>query len=282
MSTAAENGLNRSPHVPPLHPKKPLATVFVTLAWLAFAGVIWWSFCAVEFNAGKLVDGVPNMVRFIRDAFPPDWLVLPDVFTQTVLTIQIALISTLIATIIALPLAFLAAMDLRRSTALNKYLLIPLKWVSRFFFNLVRSIDTLIFALIFVFAVGIGPFPGMLALAIHSVGMLGKLFLEVIESIDHGPVEALEAVGAGRMATKRWAVVPQVLPMFVSYFIYRLEINIRVAVVLGLVGAGGIGFLLNTYMGLGQFQRVSVVVASILVLVLSLDYLTTWLRRKVA
>ena len=72
MSTAVENGLNRRPHVPPLHPKKPLATILVTLAWLTFAGVIWWSFCAVEFNAGKLVDGVPNMVRFIQDAFPPD------------------------------------------------------------------------------------------------------------------------------------------------------------------------------------------------------------------
>ena len=282
MSTAADIRPNRRPDVPPLHPKRPLQKVLVTLAWLVFAGVVWWSFCAAEFNAGKLVNGVPNMVRFIQDAFPPDWSVLPDVFTQTVLTIQIALISTILATIIALPLAFLAAMDLRRSVPINRFLLIPLKWVSRFCFNLVRSIDTLIFALIFVFAVGIGPFPGMLALAIHSVGMLGKLFLEVIESIDSGPVEALEAVGAGRLATKRWAVVPQVLPMFVSYFIYRFEINIRVAVVLGLVGAGGIGFLLNTYMGLGQFQRVSVVVASILVLVLSLDYLTTWLRRKVA
>ena len=282
MSTAADTRQIGRPNVPPLHPKRPLQKVLVICAWLVFAGVVWWSFCAVEFNAGKLVNGVPNMVRFIQDAFPPDWSVLPDVFTQTVLTIQIALISTIIATIIALPLAFLAAMDLRRSVPLNRFLLIPLKWVSRFFFNLVRSIDTLIFALIFVFAVGIGPFPGMLALAIHSVGMLGKLFLEVIQSIDSGPVEALEAVGAGRLATKRWAVVPQVLPMFVSYFIYRFEINIRVAVVLGLVGAGGIGFLLNTYMGLGQFQRVSVVVASILVLVLSLDYLTTWLRRKVA
>lgn len=278
MSTNAPT----APNLPPLHPNNPVRTTLTTIAWIALAVIVYYSFCAVEFDMAKLVGGVPNMTRFIQDAFPPDWSVLPDVFRETVLTIQIALIATIISAIISLPMAFWAAMDLSRSTMTARIFLEPLKWFSRFFFNLTRSIDTLIFALIFVFAVGIGPFPGMLALAIHSVGMLGKLFHEVIDSIDQGPVEALQAVGAGRLAVKRWGVLPQVMPLFISYFIYRFEINIRVAVVLGLVGAGGIGFLLNTYMGLFQFKKVSVVVLSILVLVLTLDYLTTWLRKRVA
>lgn len=273
---------NRQVPLPPLRPKNHVKTAI----WLSVAVVLlviyYYSLQAVEFNAGKLVSGLPNMVKFLQQAFPPEWKVFPAVFRETVLTIQIALISTTIATIISLPLAFIAAMDLSRAKPWSKAVLGGLRWFARFFFNFVRSIDTLIFALIFVWAVGVGPFPGMLALAIHSVGMLGKLFLEVIEQIDKGPVEALEAVGAGRLATKRWAVIPQVLPMFISYFIYRFEINIRVAVVLGLVGAGGIGYLLKIYMDLNQFPRVTVVVLSILVLVMSLDYLTSWLRKRVA
>lgn len=275
-------GTQRKVKLPPLRPKNHTKTAIWIGAAIFLLVIYYFSLHAVEFNAGKLVTGVPNMGKFLQQAFPPEWKVFPDVFRETVLTIQIALISTTIATIIALPLAFLAAMDLSRAKPFNKIILGALRWFARFFFNFVRSIDTLIFALIFVWAVGVGPFPGMLALAIHSVGMLGKLFLEVIEQIDKGPVEALEAVGAGRLATKRWAVIPQVLPMFISYFIYRFEINIRVAVVLGLVGAGGIGYLLKIYMDLNQFPRVTVVVLSILVLVMSLDYLTSWLRKRVA
>jgi len=273
---------NNAIKLPPLQPKNPLKNTIWMISILLLAVIYYFSQQAVEFNASRLVNGFPNMVKFIQSAFPLDWSVFPDVFEQTLLTIQIALISTTIATLISLPLAFVAAMDLSRSSSVGKVVLGFFKWFAKFFFNLVRSIDTLIFALIFVWAVGVGPFPGMLALAIHSVGMLGKLFLEVIEQIDKGPVEALEAVGAGRLATKRWAVIPQVLPMFISYFIYRFEINIRVAVVLGLVGAGGIGYLLKNYMDLNQFPRVSVVVFSILVLVMTLDYLTSWLRRRVA
>jgi len=249
--------------VPPLKPKNYARTAAWVLAVIVLAVIYNLSFCAVEFNAVKLLDGLPRMAKFLASAFPPDWTVLETVMRETILTIQIALISTSIATLFALPLAFVAAMDLSRARAWARFPLGIVKWFARFIFNFVRSIDTLIFAFIFVWAVGVGAFPGMLALAIHSIGMLGKLFTEVIESIDRGPVEALEAVGAGRTATVRWAVLPQVMPMFISYFLYRFEINIRVAVVLGLVGAGGIGFLLQTYMNLARYQRVSVVVISI-------------------
>jgi phosphonate transport system permease protein len=282
MSEKTELKSDLTATVPPLKPKNYARSAAWVLAVIVLALIYNFSFCAVEFDAAKLVGGLPRMANFLASAFPPDWSVLWTVMRETILTIQIALISTTIATLFALPLSFVAAMDLSRALPVMRIPLGLIKWFSRFIFNLVRSIDTLIFAFIFVWAVGVGAFPGMLALAIHSIGMLGKLFTEVIEGIDRGPVEALEAVGAGRMAKIRWAVVPQVLPMFISYFLYRFEINIRVAVVLGLVGAGGIGFLLQTYMNLARYQRVSVVVISILVLVMSIDYLTGWMRRRVA
>lgn len=266
--------------LPLLRPKNYLRSTIWFAVIIALVLIYNWSFCAVEFNLGKLLGGLPKLVDFLKQAFPPDWNILPTVFRETVLTIQIALISTTIATLIALPLAFSAAMDLSRTPTFVRVILEFIRWISRFLFNFVRSIDTLIFAFIFVNVVGPGAFSGMLALAIHSIGMLGKLFTEVIESIDRGPVEALESVGAGRLATKRWAVIPQVMPMFISYFIYRFEINIRVAVVLGLVGAGGIGYLLDRYMNLARYQRVSVVVITILVLVMALDFLTGWMRKK--
>jgi phosphonate transport system permease protein len=129
--------------------------------------------------------------------------------------------------------------------------------------------------------VGLGPFPGTLALAIHSVGMLAKLFADSIEAIDPGPVEALRSAGAGKLSTIRWAVLPQVAPHFISYFLFRFELNVRVAVVLGLVGAGGIGFILTQYMRLFQYQKVCTIILVILVLVMSVDYLSSRLRKAV-
>jgi phosphonate transport system permease protein len=153
-------------------------------------------------------------------------------------------------------------------------------WITRFSLDANRSIDALIIAIFFVAAVGLGPFPGTLALAIHSVGMLGKLFFEAVEGIDKGPVEALEASGASRLQVMRWAILPQVMPYFVSYTLYRFELNIRAAVVLGLVGAGGIGFLLTEYMRLFQYQNVATVLLTILVLVMGLGHLSDWTRKK--
>ena len=150
-----------------------------------------------------------------------------------------------------------------------------------FFLNADRAIDSLILALFFVSAVGLGPFPGVLALAIHSVGMLAKLFADAIEAIDPGPVEALKSTGAGKLATIRWAIWPQVAPHFISYFLFRFELNVRVAVVLGLVGAGGIGFLLNSYMRLFQYQKVLTVILVILALVMLVDFISSRLRRAV-
>jgi phosphonate transport system permease protein len=172
----------------------------------------------------------------------------------------------------ALALGFLAAENVVPSR--------PVRAAVRVALNFVRSIDTLIVALILVSAVGLGPLPGVAALAIHSVGALGKLFYEAIETLDPGPAEAMRSVGATPLQVLRWGIWPQFFPHFISIVLFRFELNVRVSTVLGLVGAGGIGFLLITYMRGAEYSKVTVVIAAIVVLVMALDAISTRLRKN--
>ena len=247
------------------------------LFWLGMLAVAftftYQAFLAVEFSPTKLRDGGPYMWDFLKRMFPPDWSIYPRVRDDTILTIQLAWISTLISAVISFPIGFLAASNIIDSPLLRRGTI--------FLLNADRAIDALVLALFFVSAVGLGPFPGTLALAIHSVGMLAKLFADAIEAIDKGPVEALESAGASKLEVIRWGVWPQVAPHFISYFLFRFELNIRAAVVLGLVGAGGIGYLLQQYMRLFQYQKVCTVILVILVLVMFVDFLSSRLRKAV-
>ena len=233
--------------------------------------ILIWSFRATEFSLSQLWNGLPQMSVFLKGFTSPDLSIVPRVLKETVLTIQLGIVGTVVATIMALPLSFFAAKNL----VANKYI----RFIPRLLFNAVRSIDTLIFALVFVVAVGLGPFAGALALSIHSMGMLGKLFYEAIEHIDQGQVTAIKAVGGTKLNVIRWAVLPQVMPFLISYFLYRLELNVRVAVVLGIVGAGGIGQMLYNYINLHRFDRASVVIIIIFLLVMALDAFSSRLRQ---
>lgn len=128
---------------------------------------------------------------------------------------------------------------------------------------------------------GLGPFPGVLAIAIHSVGMLGKFFAEAIENVDRGPIEALEATGSRRIQVITYAIIPQVMPQFIAYCLYRFEVNVRAAAVLGVVGAGGIGFELVTNMRLFEFQNLVIILFTIYITVVGINYLATRLRAKI-
>jgi phosphonate transport system permease protein len=256
-------------------PPKPV-TFYTWLAYSVLAVILllsWWSATAVEFSLQRLLDGSPFMLDFLKRMFPPDFSIFPQVWEETLLTIQLAWISTVIAAAISLPIGFIAAANIFENR--------PIRALVIFLLNADRAIDSLILALFFVSGVGLGPLPGTLALSIHSVGMLGKLFADAIEAIDRGPLEALESAGAGKLAMIRWAVWPQVAPHFISFFLFRFELNVRVAVVLGLVGAGGIGFLLTQYMRLFQQQKVCTVILVILVLVMAVDAISSKLRRSV-
>lgn len=256
-------------------PPKPFTwkTALGYIVFLVLFALSYWAGAAVEFSMPRLIDGLPHMKDFLSRMWPPDFTIFDRVMKDTLLTIQLAWIATVVSAILSLPIGFLAAANIFESKLLRGVVI--------FFLNADRAIDSLILALFFVSAVGLGPFPGTLALAIHSVGMLGKLFADAIEAIDRGPVEALESAGAGKLATIRWAVWPQVAPHFISFFLFRFELNVRVAVVLGLVGAGGIGFLLTQYMRLFQYQKVATVILVILVLVMVVDYFSSKLRRSV-
>ena len=151
----------------------------------------------------------------------------------------------------------------------------------RFVFNFTRSVEPLIWAIIFSVWVGIGPFAGMIALMLHSIASLAKLYSEQIESIDRGPMEAIEATGANRVQVVWYAVVPQVVLPFLSYTIYRWDINIRMATIIGLVGGGGVGTLLMQYQGLAKWHEVGTIIITIAVVVWLMDYISAKVREAI-
>lgn len=243
---------------------------------ILFLALFLWSAKAVEFAPSVLWQNREQLWDFVGGLFPPDTSIARQVFGEVLVTLQLAFVATVLATVVALPLGFLAANNVMPQTRVGQSIIRAI----RFLLNADRAIDAVIFALFFAGAVGLGPFAGTLALAVHSVGMMGKLFYEAIEAVDRGPVEAIESVGASPLPVIRWAILPQVAPYLVSYFLFRFELNIRSAVVLGVVGAGGIGFLLQSYMKLFQYQKTCTVILVILILVMGLDSLSARIRRK--
>ena len=191
-------------------------------------------------------------------------------------TIFMGMMATAFGIILALPFSFLAARNLMSGSSIT----LAIYYIVRTFLNIVRSIEPLIWAIIFVIIVGLGPFAGVLALTIHSIAALGKLYSESIESIDPGPIEAIQATGANWIQTVMYAVVPQIIPPFVSFTIYRWDINIRMSTVVGLVGGGGIGYLLAQWINKTDFQAAGIAVWFITATVAILDYISAEIRER--
>lgn len=191
-------------------------------------------------------------------------------------TIFIGMMATFFGIILALPISFLAARNLMSASAFT----MGIYYLTRTFMNIVRSIEPLIWAIIAVIVVGLGPFAGILALTLHSMAALGKLYSESIESIDPGPIEAIQATGANWIQTIMYAVVPQVIPPFVSFTIYRWDINIRMSTIIGFVGGGGIGFLLAQWIRLLDYKSAGIAVWFIAITVAILDYVSSEIRAR--
>ncbi|MEZ4406257.1 MAG: phosphonate ABC transporter, permease protein PhnE [Polyangiales bacterium] len=241
-------------------------------AWALFAVALAWAASAALIPAGEFFRGLRGIGTFLRGMVPPDGRVWAEVLEATVLTVRLALVGTVAGVPLALALGLLAAENVT-----------PLAWVrraARFACNLNRSVDLLIVGLVLVSAYGPGAFPGVGALAIHTVGSLGKQFYETLETMDPGPVEAMRSVGGTRLQVIRWGIWPQFAPHFVSQTLFRFELNVRGAVVLGLVGAQGVGFLLQTYMRGAEYAKVTVVIVAIVTLVMALDAVSSRLRRN--
>jgi len=232
-----------------------------------------WTAHNLGLSATELVKGAPWIGDFVARMFPPNWAFLQRLAKPVAETLQIALWGTLLGGVLALPLCFFGA----RNFSPNRVVF----HVARQVFNASRGINEIIFALIFVAAVGLGPFAGVLALSVHGAGMLGKFFAEAIEEIDGGPVEALRATGASGAQTVAFAVLPQVLPSWIAATLYRFEVNLRASTILGMVGAGGIGYELYGSMRLFQYQDTATCILVILLLVMSADYVSSRLRALV-
>ncbi len=234
------------------------------------------AFAATEFSINKLIEGMPFLRNFLDRAWPPAPEAIKEVAEQILLTVEIALVGTFLAAIFAIPLSFLAARNLTQGNRFMKFVFT----LTRSFFNIDRGVDTLILALVLVSAVGLGPFAGVLAMAIHSIADLGKVYSETIENVEKGPIEALESVGASGTNVVRWAILPQVMPLFVGWTLYRFEINFRVSIVIGLVGAGGIGFFIREKMGNGSYDEMMVGIIAIVIVVNIIDFASSWLRNR--
>ena len=239
--------------------------------WAAIVGLFLWSAAATELSIGRLIEGSPYMLDFLRRMVPPDFSVLRHALTGAMQTFQIAVVGTGIAALLALPMGFAAARNVAPSW---------LFYGARSVLNVFRAIDTLVYALFFVAAVGLGPFPGVLAVVAYTATVLAKLYSEAIEAIDRGPVEAVEASGATRLQVLRWGVLPQLVPQFLSFTLYRFETNIRAAAILGFVGAGGIGFYIQTYLRMLNYPAASTMLLVLIVLVMGVDFASSRLRAR--
>lgn len=245
-----------------------------TTLLLALAIALAVSWYLADVDLAKLVTGVPKMGHWLAQAWPPALEELPIFLLRTGETIAIAFLGTFIAAVLAVPVAFFAA----RGITPLPWLRVPLRWI----LNAFRGIDSFVFALILVAAVGLGPFAGMLGVMLHTWGSCAKLFADQIETMSLETTEALEAGGAGRSVAFRYALLPDLAPAWASIALYLFEFNVRASTVLGVVGAGGIGQELKSSMDLLDFARLATIIIVILVAVTLIDTLSAWTRRRLA
>lgn len=219
-------------------------------------------------------NGLSGAQRIFTALFNPNWAIFEDALFAAIETIYMAFIATSLAIPVAFLLGFFAARNLMSSSPI----FFALYTLTRFFLNLTRSIEPLVWAIVFSVWVGIGPFSGMLALFLHSVASLAKLYSEQIENIDNGPIEAITATGAHPIQVIWFGVVPQIVLPYLSFTIYRWDINVRMATVIGLVGGGGIGTMLMQYQGLAKWNEVGMLVIVIATIVWIMDYASSKIR----
>ncbi len=245
-------------------------------SWLilgvVLAAVIW-AARGININYSKLITGFSAIKKIIFLMLPPDWSYLERTLMRMVQSIHISFLGTLIGSILAVPVAFLAANNLFAYRFVS--------WFGRQMLNAVRTFPELILAVFFVASFGPGQLAGLMAVGIHSTGMLGKLYTDVIEDIDEGSIQALQASGANKLEVLWYAVIPQVLPQFLATSIYRFEINMRASTVLGLVGAGGIGVILNQALNYRKWSVVGMALLVVIIGVSIIDYSSAYLRNKI-
>lgn len=254
---------------PPSHAKRNLAIVGV-VAVVALAAA------TVDLDPSEILE-LPGGIALVFSRMflegGPDWSYLPTAMEGMLESLQIAWIGTVIGAFISLPLGFFGAKNVSSTLASN---------VMRQVLNAIRAFPEVVLAIaIMIPLAGLGPVAGALAIGLHSVGTLGKLTAEVVEGIDPGPVEAARAAGGRPLQIQRWGVLPQVLPEIVAFWLYRFEINIRAAAILGVVGAGGIGFSLQQTLTFKRFELAATAIIVVVVATIAVDVVSGWVRRRI-
>lgn len=256
-------------------PKKTFAQRFHLkfVAWsILFIVLLCGSATLTGVNWGEFFSNIGQFFSLTGKMAHPDWKYVQIVIQPVIQTLQMAIVGTTIGTLVAVPFSVVAARNLVKNPVI--------RGIIRFILNLVRTLPDLLLAAIMVAIVGIGPSAGVWTLAIFSFGMISKLFYESIETIDNGQLEALRAAGANYFQIIVFAVLPQVIENFISYFLYTFEINVRASTVLGYLGAGGIGMLLQQSLDSFDYSQTAVIIIATLIVVLVIDGLSNYLREK--
>ncbi|QAA30236.1 phosphonate ABC transporter, permease protein PhnE [Clostridium manihotivorum] len=245
-----------------------IAIILIVIYIWAFAGI---KFTGIKASAGQVVSSI------FKGLFHPDWnyVYLPDgedLLRGLLDTLAIAILGTVVSALLCIPFSFWAARNMSKIKAISG--------TGKFLLSFIRTFPEIVMAIIFIKAVGPGAFAGVLALGVHSIGMLGKLYSEGIENIDWGPYEALTSCGANGLQKLKYAIIPQVLPEFASYSLYRFEINVRSATILGIIGAGGIGTPLIFALEARQWSRVGIILLGIIVMVTAIDFISGNIRKR--
>ncbi|AKP91603.1 phosphonate ABC transporter, permease protein PhnE [Achromobacter ruhlandii] len=251
-------------------PAAPRSSLPVLLVWAFVLALLVMSWRGADMRPLDLLRDSGNMAQFAADFFPPnfrDWRMYLD---EMIVTVQIAVWGTFLAIVVAVPLGLLCSSNM-----------VP-AWVyqpMRRLMDACRAINEMVFAMLFIVAVGLGPFAGVLALWVHTTGVLAKLFSEAVEAIDPRPVEGVRATGANALEEIVYGVIPQVLPLWISYSLYRFESNVRSASVVGIVGAGGIGTVLWEITRSFRYAETCAVMIIIVGFVVVIDMASARIRR---
>ncbi len=247
--------------------RTPLILLFLALA-------IWWSLKMTGFSLVIVINKFSKMIDLMEKIFQPNWEFFPKVVSPLLDTIKMSILGTVIGCALALPVAILSSSNINHSVVLVS--------IFRFILGLIRTLPTLIIALVCALIFSLGTFSGTVAIAIFTFGIVAKMLFESIETIDMGPFEAMEALGANKFQAFWSACVPQILPVYLSHSLYCFEMNVRASAILGYVGAGGLGITINERIGWRDYNSLGMVLLSLFVVVVAIDFFSEYLRKKLS
>ncbi|MCX7372124.1 MAG: phosphonate ABC transporter, permease protein PhnE [Alphaproteobacteria bacterium] len=255
-------------------PFRPLSARSLARAGLGLLLLGFFALCVhlAQVDPRALIEGLPRLMNWAARAWPPLLLDIDAFALRGLETVAIATVGTAVATLLAFPLSVFIARNVTPSPVLS----LPVRWVV----NAFRGIDTIVFALLFVAAVGLGPFAGVLGMIVHSMGVIAKLNAEAIETLPPAPLEAAALSGANRTKIVTYAMLPAVMPNLASVSLYVWEANVRTSTILGIVGAGGIGIEIKAAIDLLDFPKLFTLSVIVLIMVTVIDQFSAWLRRR--